>query len=245
MGQLRDSLSLGPKQRHPVLMNAVYLWACFVSRPEPLCQHEEHYLRQALIALPEALRLQNKVIDVIQASCLLSLYFLSTGRLLEGGYHANAAAALAMQIGLGRNSFLEAQNFLLNGCTETDLKPSKFDIQEGERILTFWQVYNLDRCWSVVLRKPCIIHDGPDLKNAIHCPWPQEIADYEIVSFFFLPWIVTVFDLVMTHRAISIPILIRCKLFNRSWPGLCPPAVFLFLLCESRLPRCSPRPIIS
>lgn len=180
MGQLRDSLSLGPKQRHPVLMNAVYLWACFVSRPEPLCQHEEHYLQQALIALPEALRLQNKVIDVIQASCLLSLYFLSTGRLLEGGYHANAAAALAVQIGLGRNSFLETQNFLLNGCTETDLKPSKFDIQEGERIFTFWQVYNLDRCWSVVLRKPCIIQDGPDPKNAIHCPWPQEIANYEI-----------------------------------------------------------------
>ncbi len=179
MGRLRESLSLpASEQRHPALLNSVYLWACFISRPEPLSQHEDHYLQHALQALPDGLRTGGKLVDVIQASCLLSLYFLANGRLLEGSYHASAAAALAVQCGLSGKSSFEGWS---NG-SDSDMKPTVCDVREGERILAFWQVYNLDRCWSVVLRKPCFISDKSDLRRAILCPWPQDIKDYETVN---------------------------------------------------------------
>ena len=179
-GRLRESLTRPLiEQRHPALMNAIYLWACFVSRPEPLCQHEDHYLELTLKEIPDALRGADNIIDIIQASCLLSLYFLANGRHMEGGYHASAAASLAMQSGLGdRETHLPP----IYGYGETgesfELKPPRSDIKAGERILTFWQVYNLDRCWSVILRKPAVI---PDNVYSITCPWPQSISEYEMV----------------------------------------------------------------
>jgi len=180
MQQLRDSLSLPTaEQRHPALLHAIFLWACFVSRPEPLCQHEEHYLARALEALNEALRLGDRVIDVIQASCLISLYFLASGRILEGSYHASAAAALAVQCGLHGGISREGSSWLSQPTETFGLRQTKSGFRDGERILAFWQVYNLDRCWSVVLHKPSIIPDGPDAWNSINCPWPQNLADYQ------------------------------------------------------------------
>jgi hypothetical protein len=179
MGRLRESLSLPPsEQRHPVLMNAIYLWACFISRPEPLCQHEEHYLQRSLEALPDGLQSPDNVIDVIQASCLVSMYFLANGRLLEGSYHASAAAALTVQTDLGGIIYSNTRNWTVD-AVESDLKPPKSDNREGEKILAFWQVYNLDRCWSVVLRKPRIIPDELDSRHSICCPWPQDVDYYE------------------------------------------------------------------
>ncbi|KAF8143328.1 hypothetical protein K438DRAFT_1911086 [Mycena galopus ATCC 62051] len=178
MGQLRESLGRPlAEQRHPVLMNAIFLWACFISRPEPLAQHEEHYLNQALDSLRDALREGDKMIDIVQASCLLSTYFLANGRILEGSYHASAAAALAVQCGLHENISPEPMTWMADPSDE--LKPFKMDLQHGERILAFWQVYNLDRCWSVVLHKPTIIPDGPHAWNSINCPWPMDISEYQ------------------------------------------------------------------
>ncbi|KAG6897529.1 hypothetical protein C0992_000514 [Termitomyces sp. T32_za158] len=179
MGRVLDSLTMYPKeQRHPALMNTMYLWACFISRPEPLSQHEEHYLGLALDALREGLRDGEKIVDIIQGSCLLSMYFLVNGRILEGSYHATVAAALAVQCGLHINTYQD-EVWPSNPQEQYDLKPSRTGVKEGERILAFWQVYNLDRCWSVILRKPCIIPDGPDPRQSINCPWPQDWAEYE------------------------------------------------------------------
>ena len=181
MGRVIDSLA-GPleEQRHPVLMNAMYTWACFMSRPDALCQHEEHYLGQALDALPEGLRNGEKILDVIQGSCLLSMYFLANGRVIEGSYHASAAAALAVQCGLHLNP-LQEESGSWESQESSDMKPSRVGMQEGEKILAFWQVYNLDRCWSVILRKPSIIPDTLNLRYSINCPWPQDLAHYEVV----------------------------------------------------------------
>ncbi|KAG6899834.1 hypothetical protein C0993_006352 [Termitomyces sp. T159_Od127] len=181
MGRVLDTLTMYPKeQRHPALMNTMYLWACFISRPEPLSQHEEHYLGLALDALREGLRDGEKLIDIIQGSCLLSMYFLVNGRILEGSYHATVAAALAVQCGLHINTYQD-EVWSSNPQESYDTKPSRTGVKEGERILAFWQVYNLDRCWSVILRKPFIIPDGPDPRHSINCPWPQDWAEYEAV----------------------------------------------------------------
>ncbi|KAJ7646575.1 hypothetical protein FB45DRAFT_177962 [Roridomyces roridus] len=174
MGRLRDSLNRPlSEQRHPAFMNAIFLWACFISRPEPLCQHEEHYLSLSLDGLRDGLREGDKTVDLVQASCLLSQYFLANGRYLEGSYHASAAAALAVQCGL------HAGEMTIWPSVGDDSKPFKTDLRQGERILAFWQVYNLDRCWSVALRKPIVIPDGPQAWSSINCPWPMDISDYE------------------------------------------------------------------
>jgi hypothetical protein len=181
MGRLRESLSLPiSEQRHPSLMNAIFLWACYVSRPGPLSDHESHYLGRSLNALGDALQFRDKMVDAIQASCLLSLYFLANGRMMEGSYHASAAASLAIQCGLHRGVLRES-HASFEPTDGLKLPPPKDLIEEGERISAFWQVYNLDRCWSVVLRKPTIILDGRDPLSAVHLPWPQNMEDYESV----------------------------------------------------------------
>lgn len=180
MGRILETLNGPPEdQRHPVLMNAMYMWACFISRPEPLSQHEEHYLSLALDSLHDGLRAGEKVVDIIQGSCLLALYFLANGRFLEGNYHATAAAAIAVQFGFHLNGF-PGRLYSLGSPQSPDTKPTKLRVREGERILAFWQVYNLDRCWSAVLRRPLIIPDSIDQRNAISCPWPQDLAEYEV-----------------------------------------------------------------
>ncbi|KAJ3927203.1 MAG: hypothetical protein NXY57DRAFT_904365 [Lentinula lateritia] len=180
MGHLRESLNLSPdEQRHPALMNSIYLWACFVSRPKPLSQHEESFLSQALDGVRDGLRKGDKLLDVIQASCLLSLYFLANGRLVEGSFHASAVAALAVQCGLQTAVSGEGSYNPSSSRERLDLDHIRPGYQEGERVLTFWQVYNLDCCWSVALRKPRVALDSEDPWTSIDCPWPQDITDYE------------------------------------------------------------------
>ncbi|KAH8107677.1 hypothetical protein BXZ70DRAFT_1003124 [Cristinia sonorae] len=178
VGRLRDSLTMPlPEQRHPVLMNAIYLWACYLSRPGSLCEHEGLYLSRALTAVNDVVSNPGKVVDFIQASCLLSVYFLSNGRLLEGSYHASAAASLALQWGLHQ---LGQENFVGSDRESTFLlEPAKDSIEQGERILAFWQVFNLDRCWSVALKRPATIPDSKHPWTAITTPWPQRMEAYE------------------------------------------------------------------
>lgn len=185
VGRLRESLTLPPSERrHPVLMNAIYLWACYLSRPGSLSEHEPHYLSQALAAMPDAVQYSSKVVDLVQASCLLSMYYLSNGRLFEGSYHATVAASLTVQFGLHQIGSEERtpQSSADEWESVFRLEPAKDTIERGERILTFWQVYNLDRCWSVALRRPSIIPDSDHPWTCISTPWPQSMDEYECVS---------------------------------------------------------------
>lgn len=177
--RLRQSLTLPrSEQHHPVLMNSIYLWSCFFSRPGPLSQHESHYLSGALESMGDALKNSSKVLDVIQASCLLSIYFFANGRLLEGTYHASAAASLTVQWGLHK---LSHQQLNVGGWEPLclfQLDPARDTVEEGERILTFWQAFDLDRCWSVALQRPVAIHDERDSCNSVNVPWPQTMEEY-------------------------------------------------------------------
>ncbi|KAF8840868.1 hypothetical protein BDN67DRAFT_996514 [Paxillus ammoniavirescens] len=180
MGRLRESFSRPlMEQHHPCLTNAIFLWACYISRPGPLSEHESHYLSRSLEALSDALQYNNRVLDVIQASCLLSVYFLSNGRVLEGSYHATAAASLAIQCGL-HGVVMNRPVFETTGVMSSfKLEPPKDAIEQGERILTFWQVFALDRCWSTVLQRPMTIPDSPEGYLSIVLPWPQDMEEYE------------------------------------------------------------------
>lgn len=189
IGRLRESFANPPsEQHHPVLYNTVFLWACYTSRPAPLSDHEYHYLSRALESLSDALQYDDHVLDVIQASCLLSLYFLSNGRVVEGSYHATTAASLAMQCGL--HGVLPSRSTLdsIEATPACKLKPPRDAIEQGERILTFWQVFALDRCWSAVLQKPVIIPDSPEGCFSVIMPWPQSMEEYELVLQSMFSW---------------------------------------------------------
>lgn len=163
-------------------MNAIFLWACFLSRPGTLSQYEPLYLSRATTALGDPTQFSSKAIDLIQASCLLSQYFLSNGRLLEGSYHSSAAATLAVQCRLHQvGPGMQSLSFD-SWDTSFDLPPPKDNVERGERISTFWQVYNLDRCASVMLRRPATLPDSDHPWASITTPWPQRIEDYENVS---------------------------------------------------------------
>ncbi|KAI0364440.1 hypothetical protein BV20DRAFT_1107388 [Pilatotrama ljubarskyi] len=180
VGRLRDSLGLPPnEQRHPVLMNAIFLWACYLSRPGSLSQYEQLYLARTTAALGDAMQYTSKVVDLIQACCMLSLYYLSNGRLLEGSYYSAAASTMAIQCRLHQIGS-ESQSMNVDTWDASfELPPPKDNVERGERIATFWQVYNLDRCWSVVLRRPATLPDSDHPLASITTPWPQRIEDYE------------------------------------------------------------------
>ncbi|KAJ2968221.1 hypothetical protein NUW54_g13283 [Trametes sanguinea] len=98
VGRLRDSMNLSPaEQHHPVLMNAICLWACYLTRPGSLSQYEQLYLSRTTAAIGDAMQYPSKAVDLIQACCMLSVYYLSNGRLLEGSYYSAAACTLALQ----------------------------------------------------------------------------------------------------------------------------------------------------
>ncbi|KAI0047936.1 hypothetical protein FA95DRAFT_1572220 [Auriscalpium vulgare] len=177
--RLRSSLHLPvEEQRHPVLMHAIFLWACAFSRTPSLSRHEPLYLARALAFLSDAMQTVDRIIDVLQGCCLIALYLLSHGRLAEGSQYLSTAASFALQWGLHRQ-VSEQPNPGLGLESHFVLPPARDTVEQGERVLAFWQVYYLDQCWSVLLRRPAIIHDGRDLLSAITVPWPQDISDYE------------------------------------------------------------------
>lgn len=165
-----------------MLMNAIYLWACYLSRSGSLGQYEQLYLSRTLAALSDAMQYMSKALDLIQACCMLSVYYLSNGRLLEGSYYSAAACTLAVQCRLHQIS-PDGRSMNSDGWDASfDLPPPKDNVERGERISTFWQVFNLDRCWSVVLRRPATLPESDHPMASITTPWPQRIADYENVS---------------------------------------------------------------
>lgn len=176
VGRLRESLALPPSERrHPVLMNAIYLWACFLSRPGPLSEQEPHFLAGTLAAMPDALGSPAHAVDLVRATCLLALYYLANGRLFEGSHHAGVAAAMAVQFGLHQIDADDGAGLGDEWEAGARLPPPQDAVERGERILAFWQAYNLDRCWSVALRRPSAIPDSDHPWAAITTPWPQRM----------------------------------------------------------------------
>lgn len=203
--RLRNSIR-GPMedQRHPMLMNAIFLWACYFSRSPSLSHQEPLYLSRATEAFHDWLRAPTQVVDVIQGCCLLAQFFLVNGRIMEGGHYASTAAALALQWGLHRQGTEQPDVYMsLEGTFS--LPPARDAVERGERILAFWQVFYLDRCWSAALHRPSLISDGPCGLSSVVVPWPQDIMEYEVGNFGDLAHLNTA-QTFLAHQ-IQVPIL--------------------------------------
>ncbi|KAI0668420.1 hypothetical protein C8Q78DRAFT_258081 [Trametes maxima] len=188
-GRFKAALLLpAPQRPHPSLVDAIYLLACYFSRSPPLTALEPHFLKRSLRGIAEALQNSDRIVHVLQASCLLAIYFFWHGRTLEGYYHSSIAARLAVGLGLHQirsNEWFQFQ-FARAGYQQdapaplkasVPLKPPRDEVEYAERIAAFWQIFSVDRAWAVATGLPTALPDDDHPRSRIETIWPMTIPN--------------------------------------------------------------------
>ncbi|KAJ6564250.1 hypothetical protein B0H19DRAFT_1140615 [Mycena capillaripes] len=163
----------------PALLSAVYMWGSrfrVSQAPRHYVYNEDAFLVCTLQNIHQDLggNHPHRVLHTIQAEMLLSLYYLTLGRPVEGIYHSSAAASLAISAGLHLiPSSLQSQHpsSFAFGVLETPLPPPAHARETAERIDAFWTVVTVNNYWVAAHGSPSAIpyHDTP-----IDTPWPRE-----------------------------------------------------------------------
>ncbi|OCH90663.1 hypothetical protein OBBRIDRAFT_730443 [Obba rivulosa] len=187
-GRFQTSLYLPSSDRpHPALLDAMYLLACHFSRSPRLSELQPHFLRRALQGISDALQQSDRIINVLQASCLIGVYFYCHGRVLEGYYHSSIAARLAVGMGLHQvrsEDWFKLQMALAGYAPELSASvkasisaPPHLDaIDYAERVAAFWQVFMVDRAWAVATGLPSALPDDDNPRAQIETVWPMPIS---------------------------------------------------------------------
>jgi hypothetical protein len=167
-----------PSRPSPALIFSTYLFAIRISTDPLVKPHESAYLTCATQEAATALsgNHPHKIMHSIQAEVLLAVYFFSNGRFFEGKYHAASAVSTAVSAGLHK---LRSSS---PGAPAT-LPPHRDMIEEGERIICAWTVFNLDKCWAIALDDtPNFEYSPHTLAAKIDTPWPLDMDEFEQVS---------------------------------------------------------------
>jgi len=175
-------------------MNAIYLLACLFARSPTCSELEPIFFTRALHEINVALDNSDRLVDIVQASSLLAVYLYSNCRTLEGYCHSFSAARLAVGLGLhqihhpeslGLESYTGEMSQLVNSTQITPIPISapRDRMELMDRISAFWQVFMVDRCWSVANGLPVALPDSDSPQIRIKTPWPSPMIDPEIVSF--------------------------------------------------------------
>jgi hypothetical protein len=131
-------------------MSAIYLIGSFFSHITLPHQLQSQLLEQALCNLTRSLHNQEHLMDAIQASCLIAQYFFFNHRVMEGNRHLLAAKRMAFDLGL--YSLSEPDISVLSGY-ESALQ------ETTEKSAVFWQVFMVDRFWSVTNHRDVALPD--------------------------------------------------------------------------------------
>ncbi|KAF8894803.1 hypothetical protein BD779DRAFT_864458 [Infundibulicybe gibba] len=126
---------------HPAITDALSLLGCYYARSYQYTHLEPTLLTRTQNGITSALAAPDQLIDAVQASTLLAVYFYLNNRITEGYYYAFPSARLAADLGLHQIPPPPDRH-----CPGSALV--------RERISVFWQVYMVDRCWSVVTGLP-------------------------------------------------------------------------------------------
>lgn len=156
----------------PSLLYAVCLWASISFEPTARRPFEETCLSFALRLVTEDLAGSHphKYLHVMQAEVLLSTFFLNNRQMVEGLYHANAAASLAVST---KCNFIRSASLMH--------KPSGDAVDEGEWIDGFWTTVTLSNYWVLVNENQTYtFYDTPQM--AVDTPWPLNDYRQEKVS---------------------------------------------------------------
>ena len=164
-------------------MNAVYLLGAYFSSDPNLQNLQGELLAYTLQDLSTTLVDLSPlaIMDVLQAEVLLTYYFFSNNRTVEGVYHMEAASAIVLasklhQIRSARYSAIAGGN-----SSRYQLTPATDAIEEGQRINAFWTTFILDRNWSMALGRTPVLTDEERKGTEIDTPWPRSIETYENV----------------------------------------------------------------
>lgn len=171
--------------------------ACYFSQPQFAAQ-EQHFLQQALSGISSSLQDSDRLIQIVQASCLIAIYFFSRGRTLEGYYHSSTAARLAVSLGLHQiksedwyNLQFDTDNIatavsqpaFLTFKSSLQLAAPKDSVEYTERVAAFWQVFSVDRAWSVASGLPAALPDDDNSPRArVETTWPSTIGDTQVCA---------------------------------------------------------------
>ncbi|KAJ7184466.1 hypothetical protein C8R46DRAFT_1026374 [Mycena filopes] len=174
---------------HPCLMNAIYLLACHFARSPYCSEIEPVFFTRALHEITVALDNSDRLVDVVQASCLLAVYLYINCRALEGYCHSFSAARLAVGLGLHQIRPLppasagDAQLGYSEDITPIPIPPARDRAEVADRIAAFWQVFMVDRCWSVASGLPVALPDGDCPQVRIKTPWPTPGLEHNSMGF--------------------------------------------------------------
>ncbi len=166
-------------------MNVIYLLGCYhVKQSTYFAKLENVYLNWALQAISSALGNCDRLVDVARASALLSVYFYSTGRVVDGYRHSFSAARLAVGLGLHQIHAPDMPGFSVNSSPNASpralgidnapipLLPASNSFEVYDRVSAFWQVFMVDHCWSAASGLPTLLPDTMDAQAQIRTPWP-------------------------------------------------------------------------
>lgn len=178
---------------HPALLDAIYLLGCYFSRSPHLTELEPYFLKRALKGISVALHHQDRVVHVLQASCLISVYFYCHGRILEAYYHSSTSARLAIDLGLHQLRPIDFELVIqsLSGGLQDSANPSgaifplpcpQDTIEHAERVAAFWQIFVVDRAWSVATGLPSALPDDDHPRMQIETAWPMGVTAAPLVS---------------------------------------------------------------
>ena len=126
----------------------------------------------------------------MQASCLIAIYFFSRGRTLEGYYHSSTAVRLAVSLGLHQLKPEDWYQLQLDVMSQPapfasfksclQLTAPKDGVEYAERVAAFWQVFTVDRAWSVASGLPAALPDDDSPRGQIETTWPQPLCDSSV-----------------------------------------------------------------
>ncbi|KAJ7063614.1 hypothetical protein C8F01DRAFT_1133708 [Mycena amicta] len=181
---LSNDVHLFGFEPHPALMNAVFLLACHFARSPYCTEIEPVFFSRTLHEITVALDNSDRLVDVVQASCLLAVYLYFNCRALEGYCHSFSAARLAVGLGMHQIKRLLPLDDMGGSATEEitpiPIPPPRDRAEVADRISAFWQVFVVDRCWSVASGLPVALPDGDCPQVRITTPWPSPSLDPDV-----------------------------------------------------------------
>ncbi|KAF9464608.1 hypothetical protein BDZ94DRAFT_1297108 [Collybia nuda] len=169
------------EEPHPALTNAIFLLSCHFSQMPCYSDMEPGFFTHTLHEINAALDTSDRLVDIVQASSLLAVYLYTNHRVLEGYRHAFSAIRLAVGLGLHQIRPLDI-SAALGYPQQSSLIPLPIPQNQTEltdRISAFWQVFMVDRCWSVVNGLPLALPDKENSQTRILTPWPIGFDEFD------------------------------------------------------------------
>ncbi|EIW74649.1 hypothetical protein CONPUDRAFT_170002 [Coniophora puteana RWD-64-598 SS2] len=153
--------------------NAVVLWAIHVERDPNLSVHEPAVLTRTLSQLRDAVGhiTSESFLYVLQGEITVAYYLLRDARWHEARYHANAAAMLALDFGIGAMGRDDASGDDLVEVSAFQFYPGRSYFRLAEDLDrdictdAFYSVCILDRCLAVLLGTEAVIR--PELTEEL------------------------------------------------------------------------------